>query len=115
MKRKQFINTTLLAIPTLSFASILNFNRNNINFGKSTKKGFVVRANESRFDGQLTKPKDAFLHCKVSSVDTQEGLLVQTSTPKIFEKVGGPLPHIHKYEDETIYIVSGELIVQTLL
>lgn len=111
MKRKKFITTALLAIPTLSFANLINFNLNNINSGKITKKGFVVRADESRFDGQLTKPKDAFLHCKISSIDTKESLFIQTSTPKIFERVGGPPPHIHKYEDETIYIVSGEFIV----
>lgn len=38
MKRKHFITTALLAIPTLSFANLLNFNRNNSNFGENTKK-----------------------------------------------------------------------------
>ena len=111
MERKKFITTALLAIPTLSFASILNFSRNNFNFGKNNKKGFVVRADESRFNGELSRPKDAFLHCKISTGDTQEGLFIQTSTPKIFERAGGPPPHIHKYEDETVYVVSGEFIV----
>lgn len=111
MKRKQFITTTLLAIPTLSFANLLNFNRSNTNLGNNNKKGLIVRSNESRFDGKQTKPTDAFLHCKLSSTDTQESLFIQTSTPKIFERIGGPPPHIHKYEDETIYVVSGEFVV----
>jgi len=111
MKRKHFIKTALLAIPTLSFASLLNFDRNSLNFGKSNKKGLIVRSGESRFGGELSTPKDAFLHCKVSSTDTQESLFIQTSTPKIFERIGGPPPHIHKNEDETIYVVSGEFIV----
>ncbi|MEG1022802.1 MAG: hypothetical protein RSE50_14995, partial [Myroides sp.] len=76
MERKKFIATALLAIPTLSFASILNFSRSNFNFGKNNKKGFVVRADESRFNGKLSKPKDAFLHCKISTGDTQEGLFI---------------------------------------
>lgn len=111
MKRKKFIASALLAIPTLSFAGIINFDRKKTNIDQAPKKGIVIRADESRFNGKLTKPKDAFLHCKVSSVDTQEGLFIQTSTPKIFERIGGPPPHIHKYEDETVYVVSGEFVV----
>lgn len=109
MKRKHFITTALLAIPTLFFANILNFHRNSLNFGKSNKKRLIVRSGESHFGGELTTPKDAFLHCKVSSTDTQESLFIQTSTPKIFERIGGPPPHIHKYEDETILRGFGRI------
>lgn len=87
MKRKHFITTVLLAIPSLSFANLLNFDRNNLSFGKSNKKGLIVRAGESRFGGEIPTPKDAFLHCKVSTTDTQEGLFIQTSTPKIFKEL----------------------------
>ena len=111
MKRKNFITTALLAIPTLSFAGILNFDKIKTNVSKLTKKPFIIKSGESRFSGKLTTPKDAFLHCKVSSTDTQESLFIQTSTPKIFERIGGPPPHIHTYEDETIYVVSGEFVV----
>ena len=79
--------------------------------GTPNKKGFVVRANESRYNGKQTKPENAFLHCKLSSADTNEALFIQTSTPKVFEHRGGPPPHVHQYEDEIIYIVSGEFIV----
>ena len=111
MKRKNFITTALLAIPTLSFAGILNFDKIKTNVSKLTKKPFIIKSGESRFSGKLTTPKDTFLHFKVSSTDTQESLFIQTSTPKIFERIGGPPPHIHKYEDETIYVVSGEFVV----
>lgn len=111
MKRKTFITSALLAIPTLSFARIFNFDRSKNNGNKLNKKPFIVKSDESRFNGKFTTPKDAFLHCKISSGDTQEVLFIQTSRPKIFERVGGPPPHRHKYEDETVYVVSGEFIV----
>jgi len=60
MKRKHFIKTALLAIPTLSFANLLNFDRNNLSFGKSNKKGLIVRSGESRFGGELPHPKMLF-------------------------------------------------------
>ena len=106
MERRKFFLTTLRAAPFAVFAKFTDFG-----FHRKSKKGFVIRAGESRFNGELSKQKDAFFHFKISSSDTQEGLFIQTSTPKIFEKVGGPPPHIHKYEDETVYVVSGEFIV----
>ncbi|PUV24046.1 cupin domain-containing protein [Sphingobacterium athyrii] len=110
MKRQKFISTILLGIPLLSSAQVLK-PRSKKNIGKSNKKGFVVRDDESRYHGIQTKPENAFLRCKLSSADTNEALFIQTSTPKVFERKGGPPPHIHTYEDEIIYIVSGEFIV----
>lgn len=110
MKRKNFILTLLMAFPTLSFASKLSFGDKK-NLEDKDKKGFIVRSDESRYNGKPSKPKDAFLHCKISAIDTNEGLFIQTSTPKVFEHKGGPPPHIHQFEDEIIYIVSGEFIV----
>lgn len=110
MKRQKFISTILLGIPVFSLAHIFDF-RDKKNFSTSGKKGFVIRTNESRYNGKQATPKDAFLHCKLSSTDTDEALFFQTSTPKVFEHIGGPPPHIHTYEDEIIYIVSGEFIV----
>ena len=106
MKRIKFISA-LLALPVLSLV-------NNFGFGQKTTadiKGFIVKSDESRFNGKLTKPKDAFLHCKISSVDTDGKLFIQTSTPMVFAKKGGPPPHVHEFEDEIIYIVSGAFVV----
>lgn len=111
MKRRNFLSATLLAIPALPFASKLGFRQKETKLDRPAKKGFVVRENESRYDGKLTKPQDAFLHCKISSADTNGDLFIQTSTPKVFKMKGGPPPHIHAYEDEIIYIVSGEFVV----
>ncbi|RZL38884.1 MAG: cupin domain-containing protein [Pedobacter sp.] len=111
MKRKNFISALLLALPSISFANKLGFDRKELIKPKADKKGFVVKANESRYGGQQTKAESAFLHCKISTSDTNEGLFIQTSTPKVFKEKGGPPPHIHSNEDEIIYIVSGEFIV----
>jgi len=111
MKRKNFITAALLAIPTLSFANKLWFKQKEIDVARGDKKGFVLKSDQSRYDGKVTTPKDAFLHCKISSTDTDGKLFIQTSTPKVFQFKGGPPPHVHQYEDEIIYIVSGEFIV----
>lgn len=111
MKRKNFIAAAILAIPTWSFANKLGFKRKETATERRVKKGFVVKADESRYNGKQVKPKDAFLHCKISSVDTNGDLFIQTSTPKVFQFKGGPPPHVHQYEDEIIYIVSGEFVV----
>lgn len=111
MKRRNFITGTLLALPALSIANTIGFKKKETKADRPAKKGFVVKANESRYDGKQTQPKEAFLHCKISSVDTNGDLFIQTSTPQVFKMAGGPPPHIHGFEDEIIYIVSGEFIV----
>lgn len=111
MKRKNFITTALLAIPALSFANRFGAKQKGTSVDRPIKNGFIVRTGESRYGGKTTKPTNAFLHCKISSVDTDGKLFIQTSTPTVFKTKGGPPPHIHKYEDEIIYIVSGEFVV----
>lgn len=111
MRRRNFITATLLALPGLSIANKLGFRQKESQELRPAKKGFVVRANESRYNGKQEAPKEAFLHCKISTVDTNGDLFIQTSTPQVFAFKGGPPPHIHGYEDEIIYIVSGEFIV----
>ncbi|RYG01243.1 MAG: cupin domain-containing protein [Chitinophagaceae bacterium] len=111
MKRKNFISALLLALPSISFAKNRGFDDLEILKPKPDKKGFVVKADESRYSGLQSKADDAFLHCKISTRDTNEGLFIQTSTPKVFKEKGGPPPHVHSNEDEIIYIVSGDFIV----
>lgn len=108
MKRDKFLTALLLALPVFSFAKDLSFFPSK---RKNDNKGFVIKSDESRYKGIQTESKDSFLHCKISSTDTDEKLFIQTSTPKVFKEIGGPPPHIHEYEDEIIYIVSGEFTV----
>lgn len=69
--------------------------------------GFSVGAGEDRFDEHVTlggEPSD----CKISSRDTSGALCVFEFTGT----VGGPR-HLHKNQDEWIYVVDGELLVET--
>ncbi len=112
MKRKNFIRSALMVMPALSFGGKSKYKRQEAISGGQLKKGFVVRAGESRYNGRQAAPKDAFLHCKISSADTDGHFLIQTSTPRLFKMKGGPPPHVHAYEDEIIYVVSGSFMVQ---
>ncbi|MXN92213.1 cupin domain-containing protein [Flavobacterium sp. Sd200] len=112
MKRQTFISTMLLALPAFSFAGGSVFYSKRKSSEKVGKKPFIVKSDESRYSGKQTKPGNkTFLHCKVSSTDTNEELFIQTSTPNVFKYKGGPPPHIHGLEDEIVYVVSGEFIV----
>lgn len=111
MKRKNFITSALMVLPALSFTNASNGKREEQVAGCQPKRGFVVNAAESRYNGKQATPNDAYLHCKVSSADTDGHLFIQTSTPRVFKMKGGPPPHVQAYEDEIIYIVSGSFIV----
>lgn len=108
MKRDKFLTVLLTALPVFSFAKELSFFSSK---RKNDKKGFVIKSDESRYNGIQIESKNSFLHCKISSTDTDKKLFIQTSTPIILKDIGGPPPHVHEYEDEIIYIVSGEFTV----
>ena len=104
MKRRNFLLTSLLSIPVVSFAKFKNYIRG--------KKGILVKTDESRFNGQLkTGDRNAQL-CKVSSVDTDGDLLFIAPGEKAFNAQGGPPLHIHYYQDEIFYVAQGEFIIQ---
>ncbi|WDO12847.1 cupin domain-containing protein [Flavobacterium sp. WW92] len=107
MKRQRFISVLLLAIPALSFAKTGSFK-----FGKRPKKGFVVRSNESRFDGKQKTVENVLGRCIVSSADTDGDLLIVAPSKKTFAFKGGPPLHIHKNQDEIFFVANGEFIVQ---
>ncbi len=107
MKRRNFLLSSLLAVPATSLAKFANFT-----FFKKAKKGFIVRANESRVDGKQVPTGDALLRCMVSVADTDGNLLIGTSTNNTFKQKGGPPLHIHPYQDEVFYIASGEFLIQ---
>jgi DNA-binding transcriptional MerR regulator/quercetin dioxygenase-like cupin family protein len=68
--------------------------------------GFSVAAGEGRFDEHIRlggEPSD----CKVSSQDTAGALCVFEFTGT----VGGPR-HLHNCQDEWIYVVDGDILVQ---
>ena len=101
MKRKQFLLSSLLAVPGLAFSK-------NTFFAEPTNAGkepFVVDAGKSRF-GEVVKflsvhPNDL----KISSKDTDGQL-------SVFEYTGlgktGPMLHIHFNQDEIFTILEGE-------
>jgi len=106
MKRRNFILTTLAAIPSVGFYQIKNVNN------MRTNKGFKVGSGEARF-GSHYKMKGVTLNTldiKISGKDTGGDLAVfeQTGlTPN-----GGPPLHIHPFQDEWFYVVEGEYLFQ---
>ncbi len=100
MKRRTFIATTASSIPAITFGQNLSVSETR------TGKGFVVKANESRFKESTvlsggTSPNDI----KVSSKDTDGKLTVFEYTGNVR---GGPPLHIHHKQDEIFFIVEGE-------
>ena len=107
MERKHFILTALLSFPAMAFAKISDFK-----ISKRPKKGFVIRANESRFDGDQKKVENVLGRCVISSADTDGELLIVAPSSKTFAFKGGPPLHIHKKQDEIFIVASGEFLVQ---
>ncbi|MBA3681829.1 MAG: cupin domain-containing protein [Bacteroidetes bacterium] len=106
MKRRNFVITTLAAIPLLAFSKISTF------ISIRTNKGFKVNSGEARF-GVHYKMKGVTLNAldiKISGKDTENDLAVfeQTGlTPN-----GGPPMHIHPNQDEWFYVVEGNYLFQ---
>jgi mannose-6-phosphate isomerase-like protein (cupin superfamily) len=102
MQRRKFITTAAASIPAIALGQILSALENR------TDKGFVVKANESRFkESTLLFGSTSPNNIKVSSKDTDGKLTV-------FEYIGnvkgGPPLHIHQNQDEIFFIVEGEYI-----
>jgi quercetin 2,3-dioxygenase len=100
MQRRKFIATTAAAIPSLAFG------QNSAEQESRTDNGFVVKANESRFNESTvisggTSPNDI----KVSNKDTAGKLTVFEYTGNV---KGGPPLHIHLKQDEIFFIVEGD-------
>lgn len=102
MKRRNFLLTSLLAVPLASFAKFTNKYR--------AKKGIFIKADESRFNGTIKSGDTSAALCKVSSVDTDGDMLFIAPGEKAFNAVGGPPLHIHLYQDEIFYVVEGKFI-----
>lgn len=106
MKRRNFITSTLAAIPIFAFAKIKP------RVAIRTDTGFKVNTGEARF-GIHYNMKGVTLNrldLKISGKDTENDLAVfeQTGlTPK-----GGPPLHIHPNQDEWFYVIEGEYLFQ---
>lgn len=100
MQRRKFIATTAVAIPAITFG------QNTSLAEKRTDKGFVVKANESRFgESTLLFGSQNQNDIKVSAKDTDSKLTVFEYTGNT---QGGPPLHIHLKQDEIFFIVEGE-------
>jgi quercetin dioxygenase-like cupin family protein len=106
MNRKNFITSTLAAIPIIAFANVRSF----INL--RMEKGFKVNAGEARF-GKHYKMKGVTLNTldiKISGKDTENDLAVFEQTG--LTPYGGPPLHIHPNQDELFYVIEGDYLFQ---
>ena len=101
MKRKQFLLSSLMAVPAIMMAK----NASNKIISTAEAEPFIVDAGKSRF-GDVVKflgvhPNDL----KISSKDTGGQL-------SVFEYTGlgkvGPMMHIHFEQDEIFAVIEGE-------
>lgn len=102
MQRRKFILATAASLPALAMA------KGNASAERSAK-GFVIKANESRF-GEKTmlggkNPNDI----KVSSKDTEGDLTIFEYTG---HEKGGPPLHVHPNQDEIFFVTEGEYLFQ---
>lgn len=107
MIRRNFVVTTLLSLFAKPLAGLGQKSNNG-----RPKKGILIRANESRFDGEQKTVKNVIGRCLVSSADTGGELLIVAPGEKTFAFKGGPPLHIHKNQDEVFFVASGEFLVQ---
>jgi quercetin dioxygenase-like cupin family protein len=101
MQRKQFLVSSLLALPAITWAKSMSPKSK----ASSAKEPFVVDAGRSRF-GEVVKflgvhPNDL----KISSKDTDGQLAVfdYTGLAKV-----GPMLHVHFEQDEIFTVIEGE-------
>lgn len=103
MRRREFVRTTLTALPALAFAGPILARA-------ATAHAFVVKAGASRFGVPTpfrgVSPNDL----KLSSKDT-DGVV------STFDFIGldrrGPSLHVHPGQDEAFYVVSGDYVFQS--
>lgn len=103
MQRRNFLLATAATIPALAIGQ--NFKSQ----PKRSKKGFVVKATESRFNEKTLLGGKSPNDIKVSSKDTSGDLTIFEYTGN--EK-GGPPLHVHPKQDEIFFILEGEYLFQ---
>ena len=100
MQRRKFLATAAAGIPAIALGQLPG------NPETRTEKGFVVKANESRFNETTllfggTSPNDI----KISGKDTDGQLSVFEYRGNV---KGGPPLHFHENQDEIFFITEGE-------
>lgn len=103
MKRRKFILASALSVPAFAMGQKLQPNL------KGLKKGFVVKANENRFNEKTKLFGSNPVDIKVSTKDTNGALSISEYTG--YTK-GGPPLHIHPFQDEVFIILEGEHLFQ---
>lgn len=105
MKRRKFIQTTLIVTPLAAKAE------HKIKVDRDPK-GFKTNAGEGRYHGhmQLKGVNSNILDVKVSGKDTNGDLAVFEQT-SLSPKRGTPL-HIHPNQDEVFKVQEGEYLFQ---
>lgn len=101
MQRKEFLLTTLTALPALAIGQLSASKKKNL----SATEPFIVDEGRSRFGEKVlflgVHPNDL----KISSKDTDGQL-------SVFEYTGlgkvGPMLHVHLYQDEIFMVIEGE-------
>jgi len=110
MERRKFLITSLLAAPFTALAKFISLPKKKLS--ERPGNGIIVRANESRFFGKKTSPKDTYGRCILSSVDTGNQLYISAGANLSNKEKGGPALHIHHKDDEIFYVISGEFLIQ---
>jgi quercetin dioxygenase-like cupin family protein len=103
MERRKFILTSALSIPAFAIGQKTKLKP------KYLKKGFVVKANESRFSEKTKLFGSNPVDIKVSTKDTDAALSISEYTG--YTK-GGPPLHIHPNIDEIFIVLEGEHLFQ---
>lgn len=100
MQRRKFIALSAVSVPAVALGQKIPA------LEERATKGFVVKANQSRFRESTilfggTSPNDI----KVSAKDTNGNLTIFEYTGNV---KGGPPLHFHLNQDEIFFIVEGE-------
>jgi quercetin dioxygenase-like cupin family protein len=103
MQRRKFITATAASIPLLAIGQELSSQP------IRTEKGFVIKANQSRYGEKTILNGLNPNNIKISSKDTDSNL---TLFEYIGNEKGGPPLHIHPNQDEIFIIVNGEYLFQ---
>jgi quercetin dioxygenase-like cupin family protein len=103
MQRRKFIIASAAALPLLALGQKIKINPTR------SKKGFVVKANESRFNEKTIIGGKNPNNIKVSSKDMNNDLTV---FEYIGNEKGGPPLHVHPHQDEIFFIVEGDYLFQ---
>ena len=103
MQRRNFLLAGVAVAPALAIGEQRIFTKSR------PKKGFVVKANESRFNEKTLLSGNCPNDIKVSTKDTDGDLSAFTYTGNV---KGRPPLHVHPFQDEMFFILEGDFLFQ---